>query len=205
MHLRVSASDIDAYRYYRESEDLSLADFLDRLRRVTPPTPSMLAGTALHKALENAEAASHSTLRADGYTFQVECQANIDLPDIRECKATRDYRIGDVDVTLVGKVDAILGKRIDDHKFTSRWDAERFLNSYQWRLYLEIFNADEFRWNVFEGRADRDDPQTYLVTSIQSLRTFRYPGMAEDVERELGLFVEFVQEHLPEKLQEKAA
>lgn len=195
--LRVSATDIDALRRFRADEEADLAAFLADLRKWTEPTPSMKAGTALHKALETVRPGSYGKLEADGYTFHIQADADLALPDIRECKATRDYQIGDVLATVVGKVDTVHGRRIDDHKFTGSFDAERFLGSYQWRLYLEIFGADEFRWNVFEGK--ETDPQVYIIWNVHPLTMHRYPGMADDVEREIGLWVEFARQHLPER------
>lgn len=195
--LRVSATDIDALRYYRDSEDGDLSELLARLRREAPPTDAMLAGTALHKALETAADGTVKGFAADGFTFSFETEAEIDLPAIREMKATREYEIGGCLVTLVGKVDALHGKRIDDHKFTSRFDPERFLNSYQWRIYLDIFEADEFRWNVFEGR--KSAPKNYLITGVHPLTMHRYPGMADDIARALRAYVEFARHFLPER------
>lgn len=196
--LRVSATDIDALRRYRGDEDADLADLLTQLRRESAPSPAMLAGTAMHKALEESEPGEHGELKADGYTFEIRVDGEIDIPEIREMKATEDYQIGDVLVTLVGKVDAVRGKRVDDHKFTGRYDPERFLNSYQWRVYLEIFGADEFRWNVFEGREIGE--QHYAINAFHQLTMHRYPGMGDDIRRELSGFVEFAKVHLPEKI-----
>lgn len=198
--LRVSASDIDAFRYFMADDDAELADLLAQLRRETPPTESMQVGTALHAALETCEPGEHGELSANGYTFQFLPTVEIDLPEIREIKATRDYEIAGCLVTLVGKVDAIHGRRVDDHKYTSRYDAERFLGSYQWRIYLDVFGADEFRWNVFEGRQDTADPNRYLIFNIHQLKMHRYPNMGDDIERALRLFVEFARQHMPERI-----
>lgn len=198
--LRISASDIDALRYYLADEDASLADLLAQLRHETPQTEPMRVGTALHAALEHCEIGEHGELSANGYTFVFTIDGEVDLPDVREVKATRDYLIDGCLVTLVGKVDAIHGKRIDDHKFTSRYDAERFMSSMQWRVYLDVFDADEFRWNVFEGRETADDPKRYVITAIHPLTIHRYPGLRADVQRELKRFVEFARQHLPERV-----
>lgn len=202
--LRVSATDIDALRRYLKPPtpdmEIELADLLSQLRREAPPTEAMLAGTALHSALERAEIGDHATLSADGYTFTLDIDGEIDLPQIREIKGTRDYAIGNCTVTLVGKVDAIHGRRIEDHKFTARYDAERFMGSYQWRIYLEVFGADEFRWNVFEG--SETGPKEYRVSGFHQLRMHRYPGIGDDVMRELAEFVDFARAHLPERFAE---
>ena len=198
--LRTSASDLDAFRYYLANDDADLADLIAQLRRETPPTPAMLAGTALHKALELSTPGTYGQLSADGYTFTFASDAEIDLPEIREIKASRDYEIDGCCVTLVGKVDALHGRRIDDHKFTSRYDAERFLSSLQWRVYCDIFNADVFVWNVFEGRPASDDPKGYVINAVHTLAMHRYPGMRDDIERALKRYVDFARVHLPEKV-----
>lgn len=198
--LRVSASDIDAFRYFMADDDAELAPLLAQLRRETPQTEPMQVGTALHAALEACHAGEHGELSANGYTFEFAATVEIDLPEIREIKATRDYEIDGCLVTLVGKVDAIHGRRVDDHKYTSRYDAERFLGSYQWRVYLDVFGADEFRWNVFEGRQSTTDPTRYTIFNAHQLKMHRYPNMGDDIQRALLAFVEFARQHLPERI-----
>jgi hypothetical protein len=195
--LRVSATDLDQLRYFNETDDMELAELIARLKHLMPSSEAMEAGTALHKALETAEPGDHKGFTSDGFTFSFETDAEIDLPAIREMKQTRDYQLGDVLVTVVGKVDAIHGRRIDDHKFTAKFDPDRYLDSYQWRLYLEIFGADLFRWNIFE--AIESAPKNYLIRNFHKLEQRRYPGMTEDVERELRAFVAFAEDHLPER------
>lgn len=201
--LRISATDLDQLRYYRDADDMELADLIARLKHLMPSSESMEAGTALHKALETAEPGNHKGFECDGFTFSFDGDFAIDLPELREMKATMTLEIGGVVVTLVGKVDAIHGKRIDDHKFTARFDADRYLTSYQWRTYLEIFNADVFRWNVFE--AMESAPRNYIIRNFHPLTMHRYPGMGEDVERELREFVAFARQHLPERFNAERA
>jgi hypothetical protein len=201
--LRVSATDIDQLRYYRDADEMELAELIARLKHLMPSSDAMQAGTALHAALETAEPGDYQGLTHDGYTFSFEGDFALDLPTIREIKATRDYLIDDVVLTLVGKVDAISGKRIDDHKFTAKFDPDRYLDSYQWRIYLEIYAANEFRWNIFE--AHESAPKNYLIRNVHPLTMHRYPGMGEDVERELREFVAFARQHLPERFNAERA
>ncbi|WP_172123191.1 hypothetical protein [Devosia sp. 919] len=202
--LRVSATDIDALRYYLNNEDGELETFLAQMRRQTPPTPAMLAGTAFHKALEDFTEGSVARLQAQDHVFNIELEDELDLPALRETKATREYPVGNVLVTLVGKVDGIYGRRIDDHKLTSSYDPERFLSSYQWRIYLEVFEADQFRWNIFEGAEIAGQERVWKVRSLHKLRMYRYPGMAADVEKAVAAFVDFAGIHLPERFAEVA-
>lgn len=195
--IRVSATDIDQLRYFRDTDEMELAELIARLKHLMPSSEAMEAGTALHAALEHAEPGDHAGFTRDGFTFSFETDAELDLPAIREMKATREYLVDDVVVTLVGKVDAIHGKTIYDHKFTAQFDADRYLGSFQWRGYLEIYGADAFRWNIFEARESA--PKNYLIRNVHKLTMHRFPGMAEGVEREVREFVVFARDHLPER------
>lgn len=195
--LRVSATDVDQLIYFRETDEMELADLIARLKHLMPSSEAMEAGTALHAALEHAEPGDHSGFTAAGFTFSFECDADLDLPFIREMKATREYIVDDVVVTLVGKVDAVHGKTIYDHKFTAKFDADRYWGSFQWRSYLEIFHADTFRWNIFE--AHESAPKNYLIRNLHKLTEHRFPGMGETVERDVREFVVFARDHLPER------
>lgn len=203
--LRLSATDVDKFRAFRADEDADIVEFLDDLRRKSSPTPAMMAGVAFHSALEKIGSGDHATLSARGYTFEIGCDEALDIPPVRELKTTAEYVVAGCRVTMVAKVDAVHGKRIDDHKLTGWYDPERFLSSYQWRIYLDAFGADEFRWNVFLGKETRPHSRHYVVTALNTLSAFRYPAMRADVENEIGLFVEFVREWLPERLTLEAA
>lgn len=199
--LRTSATDLDALRRFLADDDPSpdaLPALLAQLRRELPPTESMRAGTALHALLETAKDGDVVGLTDGEFTFSFEGDMEVSLPPIREMKETRLYLIDGVRVTLVGKVDAIHGRRVIDHKFTTHYDAERFLGSMQWRCYLEVFGADEFQWNVFEGRESA--PKNYIIRALHELVTHRYPGMGTCVEDALRQFLAFARVHLPEKL-----
>lgn len=184
-------SNIESFRRWREAEDQTVEDLVHWLT-TDEPSEAMLAGTAFHKALELARPGDYDTLQALGYTFHLpDCE--LALPEVRELRAYGSY--GPLQVT--GQVDGMEGRRVDDHKTTSRFDAERYLAGYQWRFYLDIFGADVFRWNVFELK--ELEPKVYRVSSPQLLETFRYPGLHDDCARLAADFYEFARQHLPER------
>lgn len=203
MRIRVSVTDLDAYRYLRSNDDADFEAFLAQMRREGEATEAMKAGRAFHEALEVAANGDHGTLQADGYTFEIGPDVTLAVPKIREIKATKLYQIGDTLVTLVGKVDAVSGRTIYDHKLTGRFDPERFLAGYQWRAYLDMFEADRFVWNVFEGRADREG--IYRINHVHEVPASRYPGMASDLVREIAGFVDMAETHLPTRFEQEAA
>ncbi len=201
--MRVSVTDLDAFKRWRDDEDAELEPLLRQLRKQEPPSTAMLAGSALHKALELAAPGDVLSFTQDGFKFIFDLSAEIALPELREIKAEKVYVINGEPITVVGKVDTLEGRRVEDHKTTGRFDAERFLNSYQWRYYLDIFGAWHFRWNVFE-MAEQNEPGVYRIFALHKLDQFRYREMQDDCVRLLTQFAEFAHTHLPERL-EKAA
>jgi hypothetical protein len=194
-------SELESYRQWREDEEAELDALLARLRGQTPASEAMQAGTAFHKALELAAAAEHTELQAMGYTFKVMGAFELAIPAIREVRASKTYIGDDFAITITGQLDAIEGKRVEDHKTTGRVDFERYLSGYQWRAYLDIFGADVFRWNVFEISAT-DDPLVWEVWDAHRLEQYRYPGMTDDCKRLALDLGRFALRHTPERIRE---
>lgn len=184
-------SNIEAFRRWREDDEADLADLVRQIT-VDEPSAAMKAGTAFHKALELAAAGTHEVLQANDYTFHV-IDGCIELPDIREMRAYREYG----DLTVTGQVDGIAGKTVVDHKTTSRFDAERYLGGCQWKFYLDIFEADVFRWHVFE--ISEIGEREYRVSAPQFLTAYRYPELRADCDRLASDYRAFAEKHLPKE------
>jgi hypothetical protein len=192
-------SEVESFRQYQQDEEADLDQLLARMRGLTLPSPAMEAGTAFHKALEQAVTGIEvSELEGNGYTFTFAGDFTAELPSIREVRAHKTYIVDGERINISGQLDAIHGKRVEDHKTTGRFDPERYLAGYQWRLYLEIFGADHFRWNVFEI-AEKDHPLEWEVFAAHRLEQYRYPGMAADCERLVEDLARFARVHLPER------
>jgi hypothetical protein len=194
--MRLSVTDLDSYLYWKGSEDMNLDALLRRLRREEPPTPAMLAGTAFHSLLENADTCDLSNAEQDGFKFRFDLESAIALPQIKELKAEHPVSTTAGPVVLVGKVDGLRGSTIIDYKLTERFDAERYAGSYQWRCYLMIFRAQRFTYEVFQCRHTDD---AIVVTEHHPLTFYAYPGMEQDVLRELAGLAELVAKYVPEK------
>lgn len=182
-------SNLESFRRWREDEEATIED-LERYLTVDAPSEAMLAGTAFHAALETAPDGDHSELLANGFTFLLP-DAEIALPTIRELRGFGRYG----PLAVAGKVDCLLGRRVDDHKTTARFDAESYFAGYQWRFYLDLFEADVFRWNVFE--INEVGPRVYEVRPPQIIEQRRYPGMHADCERLAREFFDVVSQRLP--------
>jgi hypothetical protein len=186
-------SNIESFRQWREDDEQTVDDLV-RWITSSVPTPAMRAGTAFHKALETAPYGEHEVLVADGHSFILP-DADLVLPAIRELRGYKAYGA----LTVTGQVDALDGIRVDDHKTTSRFDPERYLNGCSWKFYLDIFGADVFRWNVFELK-EVGTPGALLfeVKPPHTLEAYRYPGLQAECAALAADFLEFARDHLAE-------
>lgn len=184
-------SNIETFRRWRLDEDATPEDLVARLTAFQP-TEAMQAGTAFHKALELAKDGEYAELSADGYTF-VMPDAELALSPIREVRAHGQYG----PLTVTGKLDLLCGKRVEDHKTTASFKPEGYMEGCQWRFYLDLFDCDVFRWNVFEIVADRTEEKTYLVKPPHILEQYRYPGMHDDCVRLAADFYDFAAHYMP--------
>lgn len=189
-------SSIEAYRRWSNWQPLFDGDeepsLDDLIRQITidDPSEAMKAGTAFHKALETAKEGPHETLHALGYTFHL-AGGDVELPPVRELRAYGRYG----GLTVTGQVDGLHGRTVIDHKTTGRCDLERYLAGCQWKFYLDLFDANEFRWNIFEIK-ELDGPGEYRVSAPQVLTAHRYPEMHEDCARLAAEYLDFAREHL---------
>ena len=194
--IRLSVSDLESYRYWKEREDSTVKDLLARLAHTSPPTPQMEAGRALARVFERANGDDLHIITVDGWTFDfTQLDATLDLAPIREIKAEIEIETPSGPVTLVGKADGLHGLRVRDQKLTERYEAERYLDSLQWRAYLTMFGAREFIYDVFVGRYSGN-----LVTiyDYERLPFHAYPNMRADVERAVCELAEVVARFVPE-------
>ncbi len=188
-------SNVEAFRQFELDDEAEPGRFIDELLHGFEPSPAMQAGTAFHKALELAAPGETATeLNSQGHVFTFRGDFVVRLPAIRELRASKTYMVDGEPIVISGQVDGIEGLRIDDHKTTSRFDPDRYLTGYQWRLYLDIFGASVFRWNVFE--LNELDVLTYEVRDQHTLEQFRYPALGADCQRLVERFARFVREHV---------
>jgi hypothetical protein len=186
-------SHISAYARWKAQEDADL-DWLLASILTDKPTEAMLKGTAFHKFLEHAQAGSETQQTTiDGYTFAFVGEFDLYLPTMREQRRNTDYG----GIIVSGQCDAFEGSTIYDHKSTERFDAENYLESWQWRFYLDIFNADRFIWNVWEMN-ELVEPMSYGVNKLHELTQYRYPTLHADCVAMAQEYRDFAEKHIPQ-------
>lgn len=197
--MRISATQIDAFVRWQKNEDAPLEEIIAYLRKQTPPSVAMQAGSAFHKVLEHASYDEIERTEQDGFTFDLrELDCAFELPEVREIKLEVQTVIAGFPATLVGVLDAQQARGAFDHKLTAKFDAERYADSYQWRCYVHWFDFDWFKYNVFEAHQPAAEPDLYIVRNLHHLTFTRYPEIGADVDRVAREFVLFLREYVPE-------
>lgn len=197
MKAHFTVTDLDAMAWFRRLDDMTADELCQRLMRTGEANEKMLLGTAWHSILENPPADGFDTIEHDGFTFKIDCDAEICMPQVREIRASKTYRVGGVDVTLSGGCDGIDGTEVTDHKLTFNPRPENYTASFQWRSYLDIFNADSFRYYIYHGK---QDGKVVTIRDVSTMRLHRYPDMVADVMRGIEDLLFFVMRHLPERV-----
>lgn len=203
--MRISVTHLDSYLYWLSS-DMELDQLLARIKGEEPPGPSALAGRAFHSLLENAEPGQEfgglNSPIVDGHQFVFAIEEELALPPVRELKAEEVFQTPSGPVTLVGKVDALNGLTVQDYKLTERFDAEKYMESLQWRAYLTMFDAWRFVYDVFVARYDvaPSELTQVVIYDYHRLPLCAYPGMRADVERAVAGLAEIIATHLPERV-----
>ena len=202
--IRLSVSDLESWRYLKANEDATLEDIVARLSHKEPPTPQMEAGRALAKLFEEVTPRSiDAWTSGDGWRFRFEIDgARFALPAVRELKGEMVFATPSGPVTLVGMVDGLDGLVVSDQKLTERFDAERYLDSLQWRAYLVMFWAREFRYDIFVGKYD---DREVTITEYHPIRFYAYPNIRDDVQRAVNDLAAVIATYLPERVTPIAA
>lgn len=192
MFIRVT--DLDQILWYNKIESMTTESLVSRLMRTEPPNEKMFIGTAFHAVLETC-AGDIESVSCGEYNFTVTCDASIEMPQIKEIRASKEYYVDGEIIRLSGKCDGATGNKITDHKLTFRPNPETYFDSYQWRAYLDIFNADSFEYMIYSANQKDKEIEIY---DVSKLSMYRYPGMVDDLIIGIRNFVEFVKENAPE-------
>lgn len=199
--MRVSVTSLDQLLWWHRIEDMTTEELVRRLRKEEPPNRAMQLGTAFHSILEHPPSDSLDMVEQDGFIFSFEVDAEIELPPMSELLAEATYDVDGIPVTLRGKCDGLHGNVVTDHKLTAKPDPATYFSSYQWRAYLDIFEADTFEYVLYHAK---DEGDTVRILNVETFRLYRYPGMRGDLLLGIREYVDFVREHMPEVLEDDA-
>lgn len=208
--LRLSVTELDNYRLWREGDWMETSDLLSRLRGIRTSSEKMEAGTAWHAYLEslpsgNVTLTTGQKIESGDFTYLIDCDdAVVRLPKIRETKTERRVKVGNIEVVLSGMADGIGPGEIFDHKLTGDFDAEGYADAIQWRAYLWMFGCDKFTYNCFEANKSKRDG-LYHISEFHELSFYNYDRLERDVMKWVTELTEFVTRWVPERLNDPVA
>ncbi len=154
--IRTSVTKLDALHLYQQGV-IELEELIKRLRGETVETEAMQFGRAFHKLLEKIdEIEEGKDTEIDGNVFSandilttknnLKYKPALGVPEIKDVK---EYNVDGEIVQVSAVADLLVGETVVEYKTTKYFDIEKYINSYQWRFYLDIFGARKVVYNIF--------------------------------------------------------
>lgn len=194
--LLLHVTDLDGWVWFNRIESMTIDEMVGRLLRTEPPKEQMAIGTIWHSIVEDPPD-TIDCIKRDGYEFVMEYNGELVLPQIREIRANKSYQIDGVTVTLTGGTDGISGNKVTDHKLSFRPNPENYFGAYQWKAYLDIYNADSFEYIIYHAKQKGN---VITINDISKLTLYRYPGMVSDLKRGIKELLGFIKEYVPQMI-----
>jgi hypothetical protein len=213
--VRLSITTIEAYRLWRDNEWMSLDDLEATIKRAAVPNEKMLRGIAFHSIIEKPHAYASQPFgdkqyrvpARDGSPDFIFDGAGIDrvleqwpkLP-APEVKSTFEVE----GITVVGIADALEGVTVWEAKAPEQIDVEKYVDSFQWRALLKLYNASVVRYVLAQVK---DNGARFVsISNVLPLPFYRYPKLDDDVRRLASECADFVvKRNLEQYAQEREA
>jgi hypothetical protein len=112
-------------------------------------------------------------------------------PRIWQVKSAKVWSLPGDAPTVVAKADGVLGQRLIENKTTTgSFDFAHYERGYQWRFYLDIFEAPAIEYHVF--RLDDHGNGVVEVKDVETFTLYPYPALHDDCTELLTAFLDFV-------------
>lgn len=120
---------------------------------------------------------------------------------VHEVNIKKEYQVGPHIIRVTGRVDGIEGINIHDTKTKFRSiKYEEYIDSYQWRFYLDMLELDNMYYDLFEvmGFKELGGSQPYRLPGVlfiahEPLQCVRYDRMSSDCTKLLSEFMNYIE------------
>ena len=217
--ITVSVTILEKFRRFMgraSSKDTEQA-LIEAMTGKFKPTPETMIGRAFHRMCERPDLTTTKLTKgrywkiAEGVALPSEVEAyaakyhKVHHGGVYEVKADKIYRILNRDIRVKGRLDLVEGMRVRDNKirFNTLEVAEEYIDSLQWRLYLDMLGVDVFYYDIYnvlnykkpekpgkDGLLYVDDIQ---LKRLEPLMCCRYPTMDNDIRYWLTEFMKWAQ------------
>lgn len=180
--MRISATQLESFRLFRQPDQewMPESDLIATIRGQVTPNPAMELGSAFGLILESPDTYRIAGGYAcKGYLFDhrtmVEPLALVDRRGVFEAKAVKQYGRHEVS----SKADHLLGADLGEFKTTtSSFNADKYLDSCQWRFMVDAFEPRRVTYHVF--LLNDHGNGVVEVRGIETLRVYPYPQCHAD-------------------------
>lgn len=159
-------------------------------------------GTAGHAIIEDSEKCKQVKGYRHGVFWFTDKQAEPVLKYasehpymMREIPLAKAYTVGAVTLVITGTTDAIEGCHLRDTKFKfSAIDVTEYMDSIQWRLYLDMLGLKHFWYDIFPVKYfdELADVPKSVIGEVESFLCTPYPEMVNDIQGILADFMEWI-------------
>lgn len=171
-------SKIDAYVYHRNSEQ-DVETFVMELLKLTPFPKRAEAGVAFHDYIEKFGYGDLPlNFTSNGWNIiNNNVNVTIPYPFAREVKFSKNWN----DINIFAVVDGIDNFRIHDIKTTSKLNVEKYMESWQWKIYLWLTEMQTFIYDIFTVDINEID-NILTLKNYDRIELKRYPNMVNDID-----------------------
>lgn len=204
--LRISATQLDKWRKFRQFEWYTEDKLIEDLFGEFMPTSQMEIGTACHALIDDIIGGKNLDWQLfesldDNYVGMVYSKNGwkFDAPSIvqvfdhiptspfslRESKKVTNISIGNYDIELVAVPDLIFGTTAYDFKTVWKMlDGEDiqqyYIDSMQWKVYLLAYHITQFRY-IFIGLDKTQHDDIVSIKDVDSVSCYAYPTMFREM------------------------
>ena len=210
---RISVTSLEAFRRYITGASIFDTEerLLEVLSGVFTGNEYTRIGTAFHSIVENGEAVYRvadggMVIEVDGYAVLMDgLQVATAMAyrgelhgAIHEVPIGMEFADGLFPLWVSGRIDLLQGNDIRDIKTKySHGVASDYIDSAQWRFYLQMTGADRFYYDVFEFRDYKKEKHGLDVRGLTLTRTdpiecLRYEHMEQDNWQLVNEFREYI-------------
>lgn len=205
---RISVTTLEKFRRYMNevSESDTEESLIESLKGEFKGNELAMIGSAYHKLIEVDTKPEGLLYRAEDIYFtkeQAEPAFNFKKKHplmTHEIVCRKTYETKYFPIQVSGRVDGIEGVQIRDTKMKFsyiKW--QEYLDSIQWRFYLDMLDADVFWYDVFLVKGFNALPpqapytlHDVTITYEEPMQCLRYANMSNDLQLILDQFLEFL-------------
>lgn len=210
--LKISPSVINNFsRYLDESLEYETYErLIEKFEKPIETTEKMAFGTACHKLIENPEKYKVH----QGYVVQNDKREAMVIGEttnfsnklaqplvdfhyahprmVYEQRHRKVYMVKGYTVVMSMRIDGIEVGEVYDFKVSSSAPkVDEYMNSMQWKSYLDATELPVFKYQVFQHHGRKPNK---IITAHDPVVIYSYPSLREEVEHMIELFITFLED-----------